>query len=150
MNKLIIFFAAILLVSGTITGCKKNNSSDGYTPFMKASINDSLFYITGQTLVYSSSATSAGNNYLYIYGEETYGDVIRITLVNSSRTGTFQFGGTNVSAYYYPDGLLNPYSQAVSGYITLTSVSPDVEGVFSFTCADGTQVKNGSFSVKGP
>jgi hypothetical protein len=71
-------------------------------------------------------------------------------LINSTGTGNFTFGGTNASAYYFPEGLSNPYTQAMSGSVILTSITPYLEGTFSFTTTVGTTVKSGSFSVLAP
>ena len=143
MNKSSVFFLAVALAIGPFAGCKKSNSSDSYTPSMTASINDSSFSAIGPSLAYSSRATASGFNLLYLYGEEAIGDLIQITLINNTGPGNFTFGSTNASAYYYPEGIANPYSQAVSGSINLTSTSPYITGTFTFITTTGLKVTNG-------
>ena len=150
MKLLLAVAFGIAVVVLLAPGCKKGNSTDTYSPNMIATINDSVFSVTDPSQISASKAVSGTNTYLYIYGESGTGELIKISIINNTGPATIQFVGSNASAYYYPSGLTNPYSQAVSGSVTLTSVTPSLVGTFNFTCADGTQVKNGSFLVLAP
>jgi hypothetical protein len=61
-------------------------------------------------------------------------------------TGTYNIDGVNVKAYW--SNASGQQTNAVSGTIVLTKATQQfAAGTISFTCKDGTQVSNGTFSV---
>ena len=155
MRKLITI-TTILLVSVIImSGCKKSSSSSNSSSgsyYMKASIGTYSFDAEGASKAYSGGSSSGGTDYIYIYGKVNDGKTIKITLMTATgvplTTGTLPIASGNAAAYYYPYGYDSTYTYALSGSVILTAISPNYVGTINFTCADSTQVTNGSFSIK--
>ena len=149
MRKLI----TIILVSVTIiTGCSKNSNSTAGLYYMKATISATSFSAEGLSKVYQTSSSSSGLNLTYIFGKSSIGSAIKLILITNSgtalSTGTIPINsGGLAAAYYYPKGLDSAYIIGTAGSIVLTALVPNIQGTFNFTCADSTQVTNGSFSV---
>ena len=66
----------------------------------------------------------------------------------ANATGTFRVEDLELGAAYAPSSSAGIV--AAHGVITLTSISPNFEGTFSFTCVDSTKVTGGTFSTKAP
>ncbi len=148
MNNILKILFVVLIANLFCTGCNKSSSTPA--PFMKATTGTTTFSVSGTSQAFCSTSSSGGIDYIYISGEDANGKKIRIVLIDNSGTGTIQIGTGNAAAYYYPGGSTTSYTYATSGSVTITSLTPDIAGTFSFTCADSTVVTNGSFSVLAP
>lgn len=153
MRTLVTLSTVSMLALFSLQGCKKKDTTTPpvVTPaqFMKATVGVNSFSVTGTSQAYSSGSSSGGLNYIYIYGVAANKQSIKITLINNAGTGTTAIGTGNAAAEYAPYGFDSTYSNAVSGSVTLTALTPNIVGTFNFTCADSTQVTNGSFLVVG-
>lgn len=136
-----------------MTGCKKSSSTPS-PYYMKATIGTYHFDAEGDSKAYLTSSSSGGINLVYINGETTDGKILKLTLVSSSGTisagTTVAVGAGDAQGYYYPMGIGSSFTYGISGTITISAVSPNYQGTFSFLCADSTVVANGSFLVKAP
>ena len=148
--KKLLGISAILLALIVIASCKKsNNTTSPYN--MKASIGTFSFDAEGQTKANSSGSSSGGISLVYLRGTSTDGKVIKITLISGATwpgVGTYSVDTAGAACDYYPYGPDSTYTYATTGIVTLTAVTPNYVGTFSFTCADSTQVKNGSFTIQ--
>jgi len=158
MKKILTFSSIALFGIAVISGCiKSTNSSSGSSPstIMTATI--------GGTNTTGGTAYSASNCEASLIGGEVSitgqsGSYPNITLgwaSSSISTGTFTLVSTGTigssGQTYVTAPFPNPSSTvvndyAVSGSVTVTSVSPNVAGTFSFTTAGGIVVSHGKFT----
>ena len=153
--KISSFIIALFILFTVSMGCSKpaKNTTPVVTDstFMKATIGGTSFNVTGQTLAYATSSSSGGINMLYINGVSAAGKVIQIVLIDNTGIGTIPLATGAGAAYYYSSGgFMGAYSYATGGTVTLTSLTPNIKGTFSFTTTDSTVVADGSFFVKAP
>ena len=136
---LIVLFALIVTCSFS---CSKNQ----YMGYMNATVNGSSWN-TGEVI---ATKTTEG---LTIQGTLT-GTMsnIAVSLPRNYSTGTYTIDSSNLNAHgsYVAHSYDNTILLARSGTVTVKSLSPYVEGTFSFVCTDSTKIENGSFSVKAP
>lgn len=148
----IAIVCAIAVAIGT-QGCSKSgstNSAQADTAYMKAIVQGLAFSATGATGAYAGSSSSGGITYLYIYGVATDGQAIQLTLVNNPGVGVTQLANGSLSgtAFYYPSGSLQgSYTAASNGTITITALTPNLKGTFSFITTDNKTIADGTFSV---
>jgi len=138
MKKILTFSAVAIFSIAVVSGCSKSSSSSP-AGSMTATIGNATYNLANckASLNGDEVAITANNNWDYPY-------MILQWASNSISTGTFFFADStskNIAEYFiYPD-----YVVAVSGSVTVTSVSPNVAGTFSFICYNGTWVHNGIF-----
>lgn len=150
--KTLLTITAILFSLLIMTGCQKGSNGTAGLYYMRAMVNTDSFDAEGVSNSYLTTSSSAGLNYTYLAGKASDGSAIKITLVTNSgialAVGITPFNTGYAQADFYAKGFAGAYTNAVSGSINLTNISPNLEGTFTFTCADSTRVKNGSFSIK--
>ncbi|MBS1529305.1 MAG: hypothetical protein JSU01_03265 [Bacteroidetes bacterium] len=144
-NALIVFLLIVTIFP--FAGCKKsssNSSSSGSsTYYIKATIGSTDF---------SAGGADAGATYTYdiynIFGA-TSTQTVQLGIFDTVITTGSDIPLDNISGVgnYLANG--NPHASAY-GTIHITSVTPNIQGNFSFTCTDSTKVTNGTFSVKHP
>ncbi len=146
MKKIFTIAAIALMGLALFSGCSKSDSTPSYT--MKESI--------GGTSFSSSNCLSASYSGIFteIYGFEgnsvtpTY-PYIGLFLINYAKTtGTFTIDSTMTSNFAQIVTSATTNKLAKTGTITITSVSPNIVGTFSFTVTDGTAVTGGTFTAK--
>ena len=97
-----------------------------------------IAYTSGNNVEIEAETTTAGATLTYPY--------ISLWLNRTSlTTGTFSLDSTQLNNYAEYITSVSTFKLAKSGSITITSISPDVVGTFSFTCTDSTVVTNGKF-----
>ena len=132
-----------------LAGCTKKSSSSGSG---SSSSSNSMTATAGGT-AFSASGTSVvasvNGDILAVAGVTPANASITLNIIQyANGTGTFQCDGTHATILYGPaPGTALGGSH---GVITLTSISPNFEGTFSFTCNDSTKVTSGTFLVKAP
>ena len=131
---------AVVMVG--FSGCTKKTSTSSSTGVMKATAGGVAF---SSTYCYESS-TSA---YYTITATNGNAAISLNVKSNNITTTTYNFDNTgtnNTAAYTTSAGAVK---SAVSGSVTITTITPGVSfvGSFSFTCADGTTVTGGSFTA---
>jgi hypothetical protein len=143
--------SAIIMTGLLIQGCSKSSNTNNNNYYMKATVGSTAFSAQGLSKVYQTSSYSGGINLTYITGKADNGQVIKITLITNSgtslSTGTIPLNNGAATADYFPKGLDSSYTNTASGAVIITALAPNIQGSFSFTCADSTVVSNGTFSV---
>jgi hypothetical protein len=140
-----------VLAIAAISGCSKSSSS-GSSTSMKTSLNGVAF--SG-----SDCIDSVTDSTLFIYGTNfttsiTY-PFIEIIITKYTGTGTYTLGtwgsfGGGPSTMAVIDSSASNAVASLYGTVTITSVSPNLTGTFSFTCTDSTKVTGGSFTGNKP
>jgi hypothetical protein len=140
-NHAIFLFLAVACTC--ISGCKKSGSANN-TPayFVKATINGQPFNATSAmsamsgTRITLSGGVAAGATPGY--------PTIVLSAGNYTGAGTYDLGIT--ANYGSLDSSFTSTNQVLYGTFTVTAVSPNITGSFSFTCFDSTKVTDGTFS----
>jgi hypothetical protein len=151
--KYTLFVISILIAGINFTGCKKDKGANTgsttttTTAFMSAKIAGIQFSAIGDSVAYSTTSSSGGINYLYIYGKAANGRAIKLTLINYPGTGSVLMQTGGATGDYYASGFSGSYSHVVSGIVTITSMTPNIVGAFTFFPADSTIIESGNFLV---
>ena len=153
MRKNITLLAIAILGMVAFFSCKKSDNNNanninvngsmtatiGTTafkaPYCDATVYDTLFTVTGST-------SDTGITYPYI--------ILSVTDYKGIGTYTIPGGSDrngNVATVYYTD---STGAQSVYGTVSITAITPNIVGTFSFTCSDSTKVTNGTFSAPSP
>jgi len=142
---IVIAIAAILIVD--LDSCKK--PSDQLQLSVRATINGTPFF--GSNCVSTLLGTAlfiTGGNFSDSTGVPITLPTIGLIIDthHPPATGTFVIDTVQYKASL--DSTTYVYLQAVSGSISLTSISPQITGSFYFTCSDSTKIINGTFTAK--
>lgn len=146
MRKLIVL---ILCIAPTMLffACKKSSSTPAAANAMTATVSSKTFTANS----FSENINfSGGDSILYITGLDTVsGHQIDLKVLNYKyATRTFPIDSTSVAAADYSlNGSSGPYSNATTGQIVLTQITPNIKGTFYFTTADTTVITSGTFTV---
>jgi len=145
MKKILVFSALALIALSMITvGCNKQTD---YPPSMAAVIDSISFAASGTGFVAKldgGSLTMTGTTSIFTPGT-TFNPSIKIIVASSIGTHTINKDAT---AMVYTSATGNAGTAAVSGQVVvLNNNSGKIQGNFTFTCADGTTVKNGRFTA---
>ncbi len=145
MKKIFTIAAIAFMGLALFSGCTKSDSTPSYS--MKASIGGASFSTS------NCFAASTGT-FVEIEGlggtltAPTYPYVTLWLLNYAKTTGTFAIDSTMATNYAQIVTGATSFKIAKSGSITITSVSPNIVGTFSFTAIDGTAVTGGTFTAK--
>ena len=150
MKRLLTIAATLMIgiVTVTFTGCGSSSTIAVYPNTMTATIKGVLaFSASGSNINVSKT-----NGTLNISATATSKSKITITIPSYAATlGTFAINdiGLPVGASY--DSLGNgTLLLASTGTITFITVSPYLQGTFSFVCSDSTKITSGAFKTKAP
>ena len=144
MNKIVPISVLALLGMLMMTGCiKKKDTPISYT--MTANVGGTAYkaalciaFAGSSTMEIEAETTTSGATITYPY--------INLWLTGTSFSlGTFSFDSTMARNYAEYIISTSSFKIAQSGSITITSVTPNVVGTFSFTCTDGTTITDGKF-----
>lgn len=147
MKKIFTIAAIALMGLALFSGCSKSDSTPSYS--MKASLGGTSFNSSN-----CIAATYPGTSFIEIYGmggtltAPTFPYVALFLYNYAKTTGTFTIDSTLSTNYAEIVTSATTFKLAKSGTITITSVSPNIVGTFSFTATDGTAVTGGSFTAK--
>ena len=119
------------------------------------SSNNNTFSATGTSVVATEKkVTTAGIPVinLVVTGTSLSGSAITLTVNGfDDSLAMFAINTYQVTGSYTPSSGAKAVSSVTgTGDITITAVSPYIQGSFSFYCTDGTEVTNGTFTVKAP
>lgn len=138
-------FSSLLALLVTIITCSFSCNKHNNQAYMHATNAAGAPWTADQCL---ATRTTEG-----VTIEGTYkgnGANIAIYLPKNYTTGTFTIDtGANSFRASYENNAIN-FVMASYGTVTLTSLSPNLMGSFSFTCTDSTSVSGGTFSVPAP
>ncbi len=148
MKKLV---TSIAMLSGVIafTGCTKKSDTSKTptttttTASMTANIGGRAFSTSG--IMVTADVQAGAMN---VTGSTTSPEEAIILSVDKTppATGSYPIKDFTIATHH----LGTSGAAAVYGTITFTSISPNWEGTFSFTCDDSTKVTDGKFSIKAP
>ena len=153
--KNIIAITAILFTMLAMQACDKGSNSPALFYSMNAVVGTDSFNADGPSKAYINGTASGGIEYTDLWGKASNGKVINIRLISSPgvplpRGASIPVNNGQVLVYYYPRGFDSSFIYGVYGSVVLSAVSPSYIGTFNFTCADSTQVTNGTFNIKAP
>ncbi len=144
--------ALALLFSVTISACDSSDPAAEATGTMEAKIDGADWQADNAT---ATKVGAAGFSTIMIAGANTSTEVVTISLLNVSSTGTFDLSSTQLASMSWTPGSV-PIDQvynAQTGSVTITRLDDDrVEGTFFFngrrSSDNGTVgVTQGSFDV---
>jgi len=151
MKKLFIFSAFAVIGITVISSCKKSISSSlssGPNAHMSATINGASF---SGSFCYDTLESGLMEIYGYKYngGTTTPYPLLGIVIGVYTGVGTYSLGfvGSALNNYGYIDSSVAATPACQYGTVTITSVSPNLVGTFSFTCPDSTKVTGGTFTA---
>ena len=150
---LILFFAGIIV----LPGCSKSGTlSNGMAASVQGgSSNNNTFSASGTSVTATEkTVTAAGISTinLVVTGTSLSGSIITLTINGfNDSLAVFGINSFQVIASYTPGtGQKSVGSVSGTGAITITAISPYIQGSFGYACTDGTEVSNGTFTVKAP
>lgn len=155
-----VLVAAILFAG--FSACHKSSNPPPY--FMTATINGSPFSVSNcvatldsNTLGYVSVVINGANYTSGSGGSVLIAPYITLSISNLTGVGTYIMADTLIppadTLYYTVTGQVdsaNGLAHSISsryGTITITQLSPNLVGTFSFTGTDSGKVTNGSFTA---
>ncbi|MCW3123499.1 MAG: hypothetical protein JWQ38_2991 [Flavipsychrobacter sp.] len=140
-----IFTSIAMLVSMiAFTGCeKKSDTTKTTTASMTANAGGHSFATSG-TMITADVQSGTMN----VTGSITATQESIILIVDKTppATGSYPIKDFTIATY----GIGGVPKAGLYGTITFTSISPDWEGTFSFTCTDSTKITDGKFKIKAP
>jgi hypothetical protein len=145
MKKFLSLSAVALMGMALISSCSKSSSSTSSSYSMKATVNGAAFNGTN-CIATISGTTLALNGGSYTTATPTY-PYFTIGIENYSGVGTYALNGStsNIAGI---DSSASSVLASAYGTVTITSVSPNIVGTFSFTLSDSTKVTSGTFTAK--
>ncbi|MFI5195633.1 MAG: hypothetical protein ACHQD8_00960 [Chitinophagales bacterium] len=150
MKRFLTIAAALMtgIATLTFTGCGTNNTIAVYPNAMTATIKGVLAFSASG----SNISVTKTNGTLIIFATATSKSKITITIPQFSATpGTMAINNIGLPACATYDSLGHGTALLAStGTITFTTVSPYLEGTFSFVCSDSTKITEGTFKTKAP
>ncbi len=142
MKKVLKSALPVLLTIATLSACTRGaRTTSGH--FINAAASTGTSVSTSDPNIHSSG-TVGGN--VKLAGVTTSSEVEIWFLSYPGTTGTFTLDNVNRGIIY---GYTSDTAVCVSGTLTITSVTPDVVGTFSYTRNDMSTV-TGSFNVPAP
>jgi len=143
MKKLLTLSAIALMGMALISSCSKSSSSSpSYS--MDATIAGKSFSGTNCTATISGASLAVDGG---VFTSSPVYPYLTLGIFNYTGTGTYAIGGTSVNLGGV-DSSASVVLVSQYGTVTITSVSPNIVGTFSFTCSDSTKVSGGTFTAK--
>jgi len=147
MKKIIGFTFGVAACALLFTACSKSPKAKTTTTHFVSATSSTIgtFYSSGSMV----SAGGAAGAKIEIDATSLGGATLTLYMnPYSATTGFFPISGLSVGGVYH-SGTYDTVISSVHGNITLTSVTPDVIGTFSYTGSDSS-VFSGSFNVPAP
>jgi hypothetical protein len=136
----------MLIAAVAIAACTKPKAKTTSAHYLSMSSPSVGAFYSGGTSVQASGATGAK---IVIEGESVGGSRVLIYInPYNAVVGPYAVSGTMIGGAYH-SAAEDTIISAVHGTITLTAVSPDIIGTYSYTGSDSS-VFTGSFNVPAP
>jgi hypothetical protein len=148
MKRFLTIASALFIGIATLSSCGANNGTIVYPNSLTATVGGVISFTSSGRYI---SATKT-NNTLNISAITTGNSTIAFTVPSFSNTvGALSINSIGLPAGASFDSLAGSAALIAStGTITFTSVSPYLEGTFSFVCSDSTKISGGTFKIKAP
>jgi len=148
MKKLV---TSIAMLAGIVafTGCTKKSDTSKTptttttTATMTANAGGHTFSASG--IMVTADVQAGGMNVTGSIAASSEAIILSVDKTPPA-VGTYPISGFTIASY----GIGGTTKGGVYGTISFTSISPDWEGTFSFTCDDSTKVTDGKFKIKAP
>lgn len=133
--------ALAALSIASLSTCHKPEEST-ITHELAAYVNGGNFSAT--SVSYFENLTST-RPYIEVYGNDNDGQLFIILYQTSMLPGTLQFNSIDAYMGYIKTG--SGSQTSVNGHVTVTSLTPEIEGTFECTLRDSTKITNGRFKA---
>ena len=149
-NRIVKVASVIFVFFASLSACKKKESEkQTSSPFLSATLSVGGAFSSTGSAVQTNKNNAYPHPYVEVKGTGASGEFLFVWIYSyTGALGTFAMGSTSYGGVYKAPSA-STGSPSVYGTLTITSVTPDLTGSFSFTCADSTHV-SGTFSSSAP
>jgi len=144
MKQLLLITSLFVFLFTCSFSCNKSHNNH-----MSAKVSGAEWLATEALATHTTEGVTLQGTLHYSSGDYSN---IAVYLPRGYTTGTYNIDTAMTSAHgtYIPHAYDNSINLAVSGTVVVNSVSPNIQGTFTFVCADSTIIEQGNFSMKAP